>query len=86
MEYKFVGIRPLHLKAMEDLTMDRLHTDGAKVLYPTFVNMGEQATLDGDEDLFVIEMRAKKAINFTLTPTHGVLVDPQLAKLEIWGE
>ena len=83
-DYEFIAIRPLKLKAMEDLTMDRLHTDGDKVLYPTFVNIGEQETLTGDEALFVIEMKAKKAIDFNLKPTHGVLVDPQLDKLELW--
>ena len=39
--------------------MDRLHADGLKVLDPTFVNMGGHKTLDCNEALFVIEMKAR---------------------------
>ncbi len=32
--YEFVGVEPIAVKGMENLTNDRLHTDGTKALYP----------------------------------------------------
>ncbi len=52
------------LGQMQDLTNDRLHTDGTKVLYPTFVNIGDKETLNGSDDLFVIEFRARRDTRF----------------------
>ena len=43
------------------MTNDRLHKDGSKVLYPTFVNVGDQPTLNGDADLFVVHFKALRA-------------------------
>lgn len=83
-DLEFVKIRPLKLQAMENLTLDRLHTDGKKVLYPTFVNLGEQKTLKGSEPIFIIEMKAKRKIHFTPKPENGVLVDKQLIQLKLW--
>lgn len=83
-DLEFVKIRPLNLKKMENLTLDRLHTDGEKVLYATFLNIGEQETLQGSEDLFVIEMKAKRDLDFIPKPTTGVLVDKQLNQIKPW--
>lgn len=77
-EFEFVQIKPLAMKAMENLTNDRLHTNGNKALYPTFVNIGDQETLKGSEDLFVIRMKAKKNVRFSLKAIDGFLVDKQL--------
>ncbi len=33
-DFEFVGVEPLNMKAMENLTYDRLHTNGVKSLYP----------------------------------------------------
>ena len=50
------------MKGMENLTNDRLHTDGTKALYPTFVNVRQQRPPSrGDAELFVIRLKAKKA-------------------------
>ncbi len=37
--YEYVGVEPVAVGHMENLTYDRLHTAGDKVLYPTFVNL-----------------------------------------------
>lgn len=77
-DYEFVGIQPLGMKKMENLTNDRLHTNGTKSLYPTFVNIGEHELLEGDSDLFVIKLKAKRKVTFKLTATDGYLVDKLL--------
>lgn len=83
-DLEFVKIRPLNLKSMEGLTLDRLHTDGTKVLYPTFINFGERETLNEGKAQFVIEMKAKKDFHFPLKPSSGVIVDKQLNEQNPW--
>lgn len=77
-DYEFVGIQPLGMKNMENLTNDRLHTNGTKSLYPTFVNIGEHESLEGESNLFVIKLKAKRKVSFKLTATDGYLVDKLL--------
>lgn len=77
-DYEFVGVQPLGMKQMENLTNDRLHTNGVKSLYPTFVNIGERETLEGDGDLFVIRLKARRNVKFDLKPVDGFLVDKLL--------
>lgn len=77
-DYEFVGVEPLNMKAMENLTYDRLHTNGVKSLYPTFVNLGKQQQLEGSEDLFIVKLKAKRKVKFDLTLKDGMLVDKQL--------
>lgn len=77
-DYEYAGIELLHTKALENLTNDRLHTNGDKVLYPTFVNIGEQESLEGTQDLFIIKLKAKRNLRFTLKATDGFLVDKKL--------
>lgn len=77
-DYEFVGVEPLNMKAMENLTYDRLHTNGVKSLYPTFVNIGEQEVLYGSKELFILKLKAKRKVKFELTLKDGILVDKQL--------
>ena len=77
-DYEFVGVEPLNMKAMENLTYDRLHTNGVKSLYPTFVNMGKQEALEGSEELFILKLKAKRKVKFDLNLKDGILVDKQL--------
>lgn len=78
-ELEYVGIELLGMKDMVNLTYDRLHTNGQKELFPTFVNRGNNFLLDeGDHNLFVIKFRAKKAGKFTLKAKDGMLVDRNL--------
>ena len=45
-DYEFVGVEPLNMKAMENLTYDRLHTSGVKSLYPTFCQPGKTGVIE----------------------------------------
>ena len=76
---EFAKIEPIGMKDMVNLTNDRLHTNGQKALYPTFVNRGNNFLLDdGDHELFVIKFVAKKAGKYDLKPQDGLLVDRNL--------
>ena len=78
-ELEYVGTELLDMKEMVNLTYDRLHTNGQKELFPTFVNRGNNFLLEeGDHDLFVLKFRAKKAGKFNLRMTDGMLVDRNL--------
>lgn len=79
--YDFVGIEAVAVKGMENLTNDRLHTDGEKVLYPTFVNVGDKPAVEGDVELFVIRLKAKGNVQFDLKAQNGVLVDKNLNRV-----
>ena len=77
-DYEFIGVQPVGMKAMENLTNDRLHTNGTKALYPTFVNIGEREALEGDSDLFIIKLKARRNVKFDLKAIDGFLVDKML--------
>ena len=75
----YEGVELKNMKNMTNLTYDRLHTNGQKALYPTFVNRGNDFLLDeGDSELFVIKFRAKKAGKFNLKMQDGLLIDRNL--------
>jgi len=74
-DLEFVEAMPIGTKEMENLTNDRLHATGDKVLYPTFVNTGDRPTLSGDGTLCTLTFRARRTCRVTLTPEHIVLVD-----------
>jgi len=80
-DFEFVGIQALALNSMQNLTYDRLHTNGKKALYPTFVNIGNQETLKGTADLFIIKLKAKRKATFSLKAVDGLLVDKSLNSL-----
>ena len=78
-DWEFVRVTPLApLASMTNLTYDRLHTSGEKVLYPTFVNRGNLATLSGTEPLLTITLRARRRATFTPRLTSPLLVGPNL--------
>lgn len=77
-DYEFIAVQPLNMKEMENLTNDRLHTNGVKALYPTFVNIGNKETLEGTQDLFILKFKAKRNIKFDLKAMDGFLVDKNL--------
>jgi alpha-glucosidase (family GH31 glycosyl hydrolase) len=74
-DYEYTGIESSNMKELENLTNDRLHTNGNKALYPTFVNIGEKETIEGEQDLFIIRFKAKRKLRFNLEATDGFLVD-----------
>lgn len=77
-ELEFVAVKPIATKEMENLTNDRLHTDGSKVLYPTFINIGDKETLEGSGHLFTLTFKAKRDGKLQLHVTNGILVDKNL--------
>lgn len=77
-QLEFLGIEAPALKQMRNLSNDRLHTNGQKVLYPTFVNVGKQVVVEGDVPLMVIRFRARTDCRPDLKPADGLLVDRQL--------
>ena len=76
--YKFMGVESLNTLKLENVTNDRLHSNREKVLYPTFVNLGNQDTIEGTKDLFIIKFRANQNLNFDLKMLEGLLVDKNL--------
>lgn len=77
-KYEFAGVQPVNMKEMENLTNDRLHSNGTKALYPTFVNLGNKAFLEGSGDLFILKFKAKQKGTFDLQIKDGILVDQKL--------
>ncbi len=74
-ELEYLSVTPLNILQMENITKDRLHSDGEKVLYPTFVNIGEQKYVEGNLPLFTIQFKAKKACKPTFKMNHLMMVD-----------
>jgi len=77
-EYEYAGLSSLNTAEMENFTNDRLHSDGNKVLYPTFINIGNRPALNGSESLFIIKFQAKQNLTFNLKPEDGILVNKNL--------
>lgn len=77
-ELEFTGVKATGVKEMENLTNDRLHTSGDKVLYPTFVNIGDKESVEGSGELFTLTFKAKRDGELRLEPTDGMLVDKNL--------
>ena len=77
-QWEYVGIEPSGMKEMRNMTYDRLHTNGQKALYPTFVNCGEHPYVEGDATLMTIQFRAKQRGKVNLTPKDGMILDKYL--------
>ena len=56
-DYEFVGVEPLNMKAMENLTYDRLHTDSWNP-HP-FRQYGKTGGFGGSEELFILKLKAE---------------------------
>ena len=81
-EMTFTRIEPLAVKDMQNMTNDRLHKDGSKVLYPTFVNIGDQPILNGDTPLFVIHFKALRRVKLPQVKFDALLVSKSLETIE----
>ncbi len=75
-DWEYAGIEAPGMKEMTNLTYDRLHTSGDKVLYPTFVNRGTKPLLSGSDTLLTIRFKAKRRAAFSLDPDSVILVGP----------
>ena len=50
----------------------------AQSLYPTFVNVGEKPSIEGNVDLFVVRFKAKQRISQLPEVKDFILVDKNL--------
>ncbi len=80
---QYTKTEPLAVKEMRNMTYDRHHTDGSQVLYPTFVNIGEKATVEGTDDLFAIHFKAMRAFRAPKAKAKGLLVSRSLKETEL---
>lgn len=79
---EYVGVDLVGTKEMVNLTYDRLHTNGTKALYPTFVNRGNNFLLDdGNPEIVTLKFRARKAGKWTPAAVDGILVDRNLGSV-----
>lgn len=77
-DLEFVTIEAVGMKEMVNLTNDRLHSNGTKALYPTFVNKGNKETLSGDGELMKIKFKARRPLKFNLRSQDGIIIDKKL--------
>jgi hypothetical protein len=77
-EYEYVGIEALNTGSMTNYSKNRMHTNGETVVYPTFVNEGNQDTVNGNAELVKVTLKAKKNVKFTINAVDGVMVDKHL--------
>ena len=77
-EYEFVGIEAGEVGTMSNYSKYRIHSNGTTAVYPTFVNEGNQATINGNVELARITLRAKKNIRFNINAIDGFIVDNHL--------
>ena len=78
----YVKTTSVGTKDMENLTYDRLHKNGQKALYPTFVNTGNKATLSGNGTLVEITFVARQSGELNLQMLDAMLVDKKLNTVE----
>ena len=77
-QLQYIGNEPQDAKLFTNFSRDRLHTDGTKAFYPTFVGVDNERPLNGDAVLVVLHFKAKTAGAVKLKPTDIILVDRQL--------
>ena len=81
-QLEYVKTTTVGTKEMENLTYDRLHKNGQKALYPTFVNTGNKATLSGNGTLVEITFKARQSGELNLQMLDAMLVDKKLNTIE----
>ena len=75
---EYISDEPLQLSAMYDMTRDRLHTNGTKALYPTFINLVSSRAINGNQDLVKLYFIAKKDLKYSVRSTDEILVRRQM--------
>ncbi len=81
-DVKNVTVKTINTANMSNYTKNRLHGNGTTAIYPTFVNVAEQPTLNGDVEIATITLKAKKNIKLDLKAIDGVLVDKNLNSIK----
>lgn len=82
-EYEYAGIEAINVAGMSNYSKNRLHGNGETAVYPTFVNEGNRATLNGDVEIAKITLKAKKDIKkFNLKAVDGIIVDKHMNSIK----
>ena len=58
-DYEYEGVQLLNTGSMENFTNDRLHSNGDKVLYPAFINVGDKPSLNGSQRSFYHQIKSE---------------------------
>lgn len=81
-DFEFVGIDNHLAKQMNNMTNDRLHSNGQKALYPTFVNLGDKEVINSKDGLILtIKLKAKRAGQFNLKAKDVMIVSKSMKTL-----
>lgn len=75
---EYAGVEVSGLQQMENMTRDRLHSDGSRAVYPTFVNSGEKPLVSGDGLLFRVKFVLLRDGAAVPTVEDAVIVSPAL--------
>ncbi len=81
-EYEYVTVKAVNTANMNNYTKNRMHGNGTTAVYPTFVNVADRPTLNGNVEIATITLKAKKNIKFNLKATDGVIVDKNLNSIK----
>ncbi|MCR4604085.1 MAG: DUF5110 domain-containing protein [Prevotella sp.] len=82
-QMEFLRMEPIGVGEMFNMTNDRLHSKGDRVLYPTFVNIGQQPTIKGSPVLFRLHFKALTKLSLRQLPFTGMIVNRQLEARDI---
>lgn len=77
-QLQYLGVEPGEANTLDNYTRDRLHTNGQKAVYVTFVGKGDARPIDGDKVLCTLRFKAIKAGQPNLKATDIILVDKEL--------
>ncbi|MGM1429501.1 TIM-barrel domain-containing protein [Sphingobacterium lactis] len=78
-DLEYLGMEKVAAFPMENLSNDRLHSNGQKALYPTFINIGDQEVLSVQNEVIVkIRFKVKRNYKVNLTVKDGILVGKNL--------
>ena len=77
-QLQYLSTEALGAKSLRNFTRDRLHTNGQKGLYVTFVGVGEAEPLSGDQTLCTVRFKAKTTGPVKIEARDIILVDRQL--------
>ncbi len=77
-QLQYVGNEPVEAKGLNNFSRDRLHTNGQKAFYPTFVGVDNRKPVEGDVVIATIRFKAKTGGALKLKATDIMLVDRQL--------
>lgn len=77
-QLQYVGNEPQAAQPLNNFSLDRLHTNGVKAFYPTFVGVDNAEPISGDVTLATVRFKARTSGPVKLKATDIILVDRQL--------